>query len=247
MRLDARHIGRHSKTEIGIGLEIGLAERTVKGGAQETARHADRHPAADAVFSAGPTGVDQPAIDMMLGDEIAQQIAIDRGMRGHERRTKTRRERRFRVFQATLGAGHLGCVAREEVIHGLRWIKLGNRRQHAPGIAGQHDDILGNAGTACHRGIGDEIHRIGAARVLGLGAIIEIRHPGDRIDRDILEQRAEPLCRGINLRLRLGREANGLGIAATFKIEDTGWRPAMLIVTQQNALRISRKRGLAGA
>jgi hypothetical protein len=38
------------------------------------------------------------------------------------------------------------------MIHGLRWCKFADRRQHTKGIAGQENDILGmssNAGNFC--------------------------------------------------------------------------------------------------
>ena len=42
----------------------------------------------------------------------------------------------------------LAVIAGEEVIHRLARRELGDRRQHAEGIGGQHDDVLGVAGTA---------------------------------------------------------------------------------------------------
>src|SRR6266436_320785 len=70
MRLDAGQRGRHRESEILVGAEIGVAQRAVQRRRQQRPRHLDRHAAAGAVFAAGPAGVDQPAIDTVLGDQI---------------------------------------------------------------------------------------------------------------------------------------------------------------------------------
>jgi hypothetical protein len=55
---------------------------------------------------------------------------------------------RRRLGHATLGAGDLGGVARQEVVHRLRRRQLGDRRHDAEGVGGQHDDVLRLAGAA---------------------------------------------------------------------------------------------------
>ena len=69
---DARQRGRHREAEIFVGAEFGVAQRAVQRRGQQRPRHLDRHAAAGAVFAAGPAGVDQPAIDIVLGDQVAQ-------------------------------------------------------------------------------------------------------------------------------------------------------------------------------
>src|SRR3984957_17512978 len=65
VRLDARHLRRHGEAKIGIGAEIRALERTVERSRHQTPRHADRHAPSSAELAAGPTRVDEPAIDMM--------------------------------------------------------------------------------------------------------------------------------------------------------------------------------------
>jgi hypothetical protein len=127
MRLDAGELGRHREAEIGIGAEFRVAQRTVERRGEQRARHLDRHAAADAVFSAGPTGVDEPAIDAVRADQFAQQIAVDRRMARQERRAEAGGEFGLDADQALLGAGDLRRVAGQEMIHRLR------RRQLAIG------------------------------------------------------------------------------------------------------------------
>ncbi len=69
------------------------------------------------------------------------------------------------------------------------------------------------------RGIRDEIERIGAAGVLGERGIVEIRRAGGGIDHDVLHHRAEAFGGGVDLRLGVAREADGLGVAAAFEVE----------------------------
>ena len=98
---------------------------------------------ADAILAAGPAGVDQPAIDIVLGDQLTQHVAVDGGIERQERRAEAGREFRLRlVAEAALGARDLRGVAGEEVIHRLRRRQLGDRRQHAEGVGGQHHHVL---------------------------------------------------------------------------------------------------------
>ena len=52
---------------------------------------------------------------------------------------------------------------------------------------------------------------------------------------------------GVDLGFRLGVEVDGLGVAAAFEVEGAVVGPAVLVVTQQDAVRVGRQRGLAGA
>ena len=123
---------------------------------------------------ARPARVDQPAVDVMSPDQIAQQIAVDGRMQRHERRAETGRERRLRLDDALLRARNLGRISGQEMIHRLRRIELGDRRQDAEGIAGQHDDVLRVARAPGRRGVGDEMQGIGDAGVFGLAIVVEI-------------------------------------------------------------------------
>lgn len=51
----------------------------------------------------------------------------------------------------------------------------------------------------------------------------------------------------VDIRLLLSIQANGLGVAAALKVEDAFIIPAMLVVANEEAMRISRQRRLASA
>ena len=77
--------------------------------------------------------------------------------------------------------------------------------------------------------------------------VVEIADARLRIEHHVLQHAAEALGRGIDLRLGLGRQPDGLGVAAAFEIEHALRAPAVLVVADQHAVRIGRQRGLAGA
>ena len=168
-------------------------------------------------------------------------------MARHEGCAEAGREGGFRLGHADLGAGDLGGVAAEEVIHRLIRGQPRDRRQHAEGIGGQHDHVRRRGAEVLLGGVGDELDRIGAAGVFGLAAVGEIKLAGGLVHRHVLEDRAKHLGGGVDFGLTFGREVDHFGVATAFKVEDRGVRPAMLIVTDQRAARIGRKRGLAGA
>src|SRR5512139_948233 len=78
MRLYTLHRGRHGETEVRIGAEVSILKRSIESSGQQRAGRLDRHAAAFAVLAAGPARIDQPAVDLMPGDVVAQQVGIDR-------------------------------------------------------------------------------------------------------------------------------------------------------------------------
>ncbi len=103
------------------------------------------------------------------------------------------------------------------------------------------------AGGAGIRSVRDEVERVARARVLGQAAVVEVRLARLVVEDDVLEHGAEAIRRLPDLRLGLGGETDGLGVAAALEVEDALLRPAVLVVTQQDAVRIGRQRRLAGA
>jgi len=101
------------------------------------------------------------------------------------------------------------------------------------------------AGTAGVRGVRDEVQRIGATGVFGARGVVEVGHAGF-IKDDVLEHGAEALGGRVDFRLGFGRQADGLGVAAAFEVENAVFAPTMLVVADQRALRVGRKRGLTG-
>jgi len=108
-------------------------------------------------------------------------------------------------------------------------------------------DVLRMTGAAGARRVRNVVERIGRTGVLGLGAVIVVRHTADRIEDHVLQHGAEPVGGVPNLRLGLLAELDGLGVAAALEVEDAVRAPAVLVVTDQDAIRIGRQRGLAGA
>ena len=103
------------------------------------------------------------------------------------------------------------------------------------------------AGHAGARRARNEVKRISGAGVLGLLVAVVVGDAGHRIEHDVFQHGAEAVGGVPDLRLGLGRELDGLGVAAAFEIEDAVGRPAGLVVADQDAVRIGRERGLAGA
>ena len=184
----------------------------------------------------------------MLGDQRAQQVAVDGGMARHERRAEAGREGRLRFgAHALLGAGDLGGVAREEVVHRLARRQLGDGRQHAEGIRRQHDDVLRVAGASGRARVRDVFERVGRAGVLGEARVVVVGHVAGRFQHHVLEHGCPVIRRAPDGGLGVGREADRLGVAAALEIEDALLRPAVLVVAEQSAFRIGRERRLAGA
>ena len=70
----------------------------------------------------------------MLLHFLGQQLGILARMPDDEWTAKTRRERGRRILHSDFGAGNLGGVAADEVIHRLRRAQRTDRRQHTEGI-----------------------------------------------------------------------------------------------------------------
>ncbi len=78
------------------------------------------------------------------------------------------------------------------------------------------------------------MQRVGAAGVFGQRPVVKVRNQV-LVEHDILQNRAEPLGGAVDFRLGFPRQANGLGVAATFEVEDAVRAPAMLVVADEDA------------
>ena len=239
--------GRDAEAEALVLVQVvhrnAAAERRI----EQRARDLDRHALADAIGAAGPSGVDQPAIRPVLADEVEQQVAVvDRPAR-HEGGAEAGGERRLRLGDALLGAGDPGGEAGQEIVDRLPGGQPGDRRQHAEGVGGQHDDVGRMARLSGRMGVGDMRQRIGGARVLRLADVVELRAARIGRQHDILQHGAVAIGRRIDLRLVHGRKADHLGVAAALEVEDPGRAPAMLVVADKRTVGGRRKRRLAGA
>ena len=85
----------------------------------------------------------------------------------------------------------------------------------------------------------DEFYRIRAAGVLR-NADVRIVYQMVLIEHDVLEHRAKTE-RLEDVRLILGRQIDGLGVAAALDVEDAFLAPAMFIVANEIAFGIGRQ------
>ena len=118
--------------------------------------------------------------------------------------------------------------------------------QNAKGVGGQENDHLGNAAYARNGRIGNVVHGIAHAGVLGEAGVVKVELPGHGIHNHILHQGAEP-DGVVNVGFVLGREVDALGVAAALDVEHTVGRPAVLVVANELPVGVGRQGGLAGA
>ena len=196
----------HAETEDGHGLPLLVIQgrqRAVVHGVHQLARVLQRAPLADAVGAAHPAGVQQPGMAAVLLQLGSQHLGIVVRVHGQERPAEARREGGLRLRDAYLGAGDLGGVAGDEMIHHLLLGEFGDGRQHPEGITGQEDHV---AGVCVDLGrdqcIGDVVQGVGAPRVLRQGDVVVVDLAAPLIEDHVLQHTAEA-DGGIDLRLLL--------------------------------------------
>src|SRR5579862_510148 len=101
-RIHARHRYRHAEMEVRIDAHLDMGERAVERRRKQRPRRLDRHAFADPERTARPARVHEPAIRLMLGDEIAQEVAVFRRMARHEGRAEAGGEGGLRLVAETL-------------------------------------------------------------------------------------------------------------------------------------------------
>lgn len=133
-----------------------------------------------------------------------------------------------------------------EVVLGLLFGELRDRGQDAVGVAGEENDIGRVSTDARELGVRNLLDRVRASGVLGKRSIVIVWDTGGLVVRNVLKDRAE--LDGIeDLGLLLSREADALGVATAFDIEDTVVGPNVLIVTDEASVGVSGQRRLARA
>jgi len=105
-------------------------------------------------------------------------------------------------------------------------------------------------GNARDLGVGDEVDGVSTSSVLGQGGIIVVDETSIGVEDNVLENRAE--ADGVeDFWFFLGGQSNALslaiigisgylGIASTFDVEDTMITPAVLVITDESTVGISR-------
>ena len=193
-----------------------------------------------------PTGVEEPGVGVVGLDAVSQHLGVAHGVQGQEGLGEAGGEGSLGLGDTILGAGHLGGVARDEVEHGLVAVELGDGGQDTASVAGQEDNVGGHVGgQARNLGVGNVLDGVGAAGVLGEGAVIVVNGAGVGVEDDVLED-GTVADGAVDIGLLLGGEANALGVAATLDVEDTVVTPAVLIITNQGTVGVGRQGGLAG-
>src|SRR5690554_5219550 len=198
----------------------------------------------DTFSGAVPTGVHQVSFCTVLVHFLYQTLRVHGGVQREERFAESGRERRLWFSNSTLGTCQLGGKSAEEVVLCLVVVQNRNGRQHAERVSRQVDDLLGMAGTRRKNDLADMMDRVRNARVLGRRDIGEV-DVAFVVHCHVFQQ-------GIatdgtpDIGFVFFREVHGLRVATAFVVEDTIVVPAMLVVTNQETLRVGRKRGLAG-
>src|SRR5262249_25796418 len=161
---------------------------------------------------------------------LGQKPGIFHRMPDQEWSSEAWREGCLRFRHTYFGSRHFGRVTADKVVHRLGRRELAYRRENAEGIAGEKNDVAGMAGDAGNFGVANELNRIGSTRILRDAGVGEVDAMGCFLVYHILQDRSK--SKGLeNLRFRLRREIDGLGIAAAFNVKDTGVGPAMLVVS----------------
>lgn len=243
---NTRAVLRNVQVEGVIDFIVGLGEVTAVDGVEDGTGVLERATlATGGSTGTNPAGVEQPGVSLVLGDLVGQHAGVTHGVQSQERLSKARGEGSLGLGHPVLGAGHLGGVARDEVEHGLLGGELGDRGQHATGVAGQQDDVgrvvVGAAGDL---GVVDELDRVRAAGVLRQGAVVVVDVARDGVEDHVLQHGAEA-DRVVDVGLLLGGQPNALGVAASLDVEHALVGPAVLVVTDQFPLGVGRQRGLA--
>jgi hypothetical protein len=245
---DASALLGHLKVEDLVVLVLGVCELAVVDGVEDGAGEAQ---AASLAASGGsgtdPAGVEEPGVGVVLLDLLGEHLGVAHGVQGEEGLGEAGGEGGLGLGDTLLGTGHLGSVSGDEVVHGLRGVQLGDRGKDTAGVAGEEDNVLGVlVGNAGNLGVLNVLDRVGAAGVLGQGVVVVVYDTSDWVKYDVLEDRTEA-DGTVDIWFLLGREANALGVATTLDVEDTSVRPAVLVVTNQGTLGVSRQGGLSGS
>jgi len=157
----------------------------------------------------------------------------------HQKRSaKARRKGNLRLGHPHLGARYPSRIAADKMVHGVCRRQGTDRRQHAKCVTSQENDVCRVAGHARDLRASDKLYGIGTARVLRDARIREV-YRMILFEYHVFEYGTE--AQGLeNVGLRLGSKVDGFRIAAAFDVEDSLFTPAMLVVTDQVALGVSR-------
>ena len=240
--IDAGQRGGNLKVEVRDLLGGGLVDSAAQDRVDDAAGILD----GDALAGAVPAGVDEVSLRAGLLHLLDQLLSVLGGMQLEEGLAEAGREGRGGLGDAALGAGQLRGEAGQEVVLGLLRGQDADRGQNAERISRQEDDILGSrCGGNRANDVLDVVDGVRNAGVLGDGLVSEV-DLALGIQRDILQQRVA-LDGIVDVRLGVLVKVDDLGVAAALEVEDAVIVPAVLVVADQQALRVGGQSGLAGA
>jgi len=228
-------------------LKLGLGKFSRVNGVDDAAGNIQRAPLSSSKLATGPSSVDQPAVNLVLGHALSKHLGVATRVENDERRAVASRESGDRLQNTIFSTRGLRGITGQEMVGSLLGGELADGREDTKGIAGQHDDVRGLAvDDARNLSIGDILDGVCASCVLGNADIVVIGRAVIGVVDDVLEDGA--VADSIeDIRLLFSGEVDALGVATTFDVEYTGVRPDVLIVADKQTLGIRRQRGLAGA
>lgn len=229
-------------------LVLDLGELTRVDGVQNGSSVLERASLASVgVRLAGPSGVEQPGVGVVLGHLIRQHLGVLHGVQNQEGLAKACRESGLGLSDTLLGSGHLGGVTGNEVVHDLLVGELGDGGNDTSGITGEQNDVGGvGLSDTGQLGVGNVLDGVGASGVLGEGSVVVVDLSGNGVEDNVLQNRAK--LDGVeNIGLLLSRETQALGVAAALNVEDAGVGPAVLVVSDQKSVGVGRQSSLSGS
>lgn len=235
------------EVEDGELLVLGLGERTIVDGVDNSTGVLEGAAAASAELAASPSGVDEPAVDLVLVHALGKHLGVAAGVEDDEGLAVAGREGGRGLNNAVLGTGGLRGVTSNEVVLSLLRRETRDGGKDTESVAGEHDDVRRLAvGNARNLGVGDVLDGVGATSVLGDRDVVVVGNAVSGVVDNVLEDGTE--ADGVvDLGLLLGREVDALGVASTLNVEDTSVGPDVLVVTDQETVGVSRKGGLSGS
>ena len=234
--------GGNLEVEVGDLLGGHIVDVAVQDGIDDAAGILD----GDALAGAVPAGVDQISLGAALLHLLDQLLSILGGVQLQESLAEACGEGGGGLGDAALGAGQLRGEAGQEVVLGLLGGQDADRGQNAERISRQEDDVLGSrCGGNRANDVLDVVDGVRNAGVLGDRLVSEV-DLALGIQRDVLQQ-SVALDGIVDVRLGVLVKVDDLSVAAALEVKDAVVVPAVLVVADQQALRVGGQSGLAGA
>jgi len=247
--VDTLHFAGHLQVEAAHRVEVGHVQGIVMDGVDDGSRLGQGHAMADTVTATHPAGVDQPDLSLVLLTLLSEHLSVDVGMQGQESFSEAGGESHLRLGDADLSSSDLGGVARNEMVHSLLRVQLRDGGHDTEGIASEEDDVLGVTTNSWKLNITDVLERVAHTSVRGEADVVVVND--SCLAFSLMVTSVLNDCAKFNSVKNIGlsctRKTVGFGVTATLNVEHILVGPDVLIVTNQQALRVRRKSRLACA